>query len=280
VVPADPSVSSIGREQRQEFVMSLASRDRDSDSYQRGEAAPFHGVEALEQRVLLSAVLSGPAVLRVDGTNSADVIAIVANEAAGEVTVVQAPGVAANTVFTGVTELIVRGFNGDDIISLRPSQQLSPQATVFDYRQPDGSPMMITVEGGNGDDRIFGSNNTDFLMGGYGADLIRGFGGADFLNGRQGNDIIEGGPGNDQLFGGPGADRLDGGAGHDMLFGGHGRDIMTGGTGQDYIPAGVGRDQIIDLSEVASPLSQPQNDGPEQPLFVFNNYLNRVTSTG
>ena len=73
------------------------------------------------------------------------------------------------------------------------------------------------IEGGGGDDMIFGgpggswndSDNDDTLMGGYGNDKIYG---------GKGNDTLNGGPGDDLLVGGTGADTFMGGYGSDMIY--------------------------------------------------------------
>ncbi|MGF1578401.1 MAG: spondin domain-containing protein, partial [Gemmataceae bacterium] len=59
-----------------------------------------------------------------------------------------------------------------------------------------------TVDGGGGDDTIFGTQFADSLFGGIGNDVIYG---------GDGNDLLGGGEGDDQLFGGEGNDQLDGG---------------------------------------------------------------------
>ncbi|HEY3484809.1 MAG TPA: calcium-binding protein, partial [Ilumatobacteraceae bacterium] len=72
----------------------------------------------------------------------------------------------------------------------------------------------ITVDGGAGDDQLFGSN---------GVDLLRGGDGADFVDGQQGNDVAFLGAGDDvfQWDPGDGSDIVEGQAGNDeMLFNG------------------------------------------------------------
>ncbi len=81
-----------------------------------------------------------------------------------------------------------------------------------------------TLQGGSGDDIIYGQGGNDTL---YGDD------GNDILYGGTGDDKLHGGDGNDMLHGGSGDDRLDGGNGSDLLIGGKGDDILTGGDGSD-----------------------------------------------
>ena len=65
-----------------------------------------------------------------------------------------------------------------------------------------------TIEGGGGDDRIYGGP-------GGGDDTLHGDAGNDHLYGGRGNDTLRGGAGNDQLWGNGGTDTLEGGAGND-----------------------------------------------------------------
>ena len=80
-----------------------------------------------------------------------------------------------------------------------------------------------------------------------GKDTLDGGAGDDLLFGMGGDDILRGGDGNDLLFGGSGNDYLDGGAGEDAIFGGAGNDIIvydsndylvSGGSGIDFMVSG------------------------------------------
>lgn len=95
-----------------------------------------------------------------------------------------------------------------------------------------------------------------------GNDLIDGGAGDDTLYGEEGNDTLLGGANNDQLYGGSGADSLDGGVGNDTLFGGTGADTLIGNAGNDliyiaesdYADGGDGEDRFVvtDLGEPGS----------------------------
>ncbi|MBY0588338.1 hypothetical protein K2X85_14270 [bacterium] len=75
-----------------------------------------------------------------------------------------------------------------------------------------------TIDGGNGNDRIF-------------SDPIEGAeGGADTVQGGSGQDLIEAGIGDDTIDGGTGNDVLVGGAGLDLLAAGDGEDILISGS--------------------------------------------------
>ncbi|PVZ30200.1 immunoglobulin-like domain-containing protein, partial [Pseudomonas sp. CC120222-01a] len=141
-----------------------------------------------------------------------------------------------------------------------------------------------TVNGGDGNDIIFGDLVTLPSIAGTGVEAIQAYvagktgvdvgdvdaramhqyvsehytefdisganDGADTLMGGAGNDIIFGQGGNDYLDGGKGNDILLGGSGNDTLIGGQGDDILIGGSGADLFvwKAGdVGNDVIKDF---------------------------------
>lgn len=90
---------------------------------------------------------------------------------------------------------------------------------------------------GDGGDRLDGGNGEDRLYGGAGADWLIG------------------GNGDDRLFGGLGADRLYGDNGDDRLSGGWGADELTGGNGRDEFvltrdDIGTGVDRILDFEGI------------------------------
>jgi Ca2+-binding RTX toxin-like protein len=78
---------------------------------------------------------------------------------------------------------------------------------------------------------------------------IGGFDGKDILNGGAGNDRLYGQGGDDILIGGAGDDILEGGGGYDILIGGTGNDILRGGRyhkDRYEFEAGHGHDKIED----------------------------------
>ena len=74
----------------------------------------------------------------------------------------------------------------------------------------------LTQTGTDGDDELYAYSNEDTV-----------------LNGGLGNDSLFGANGNDTLIGGDGNDRIYGGAGNDVLTGGTGNDYLEGGSGSD-----------------------------------------------
>ena len=85
-----------------------------------------------------------------------------------------------------------------------------------------GDSRVNTIEGGGGDDRIYGGP-------GGGDDMLHGDGGNDMVFGGLGDDMLWGGMGNDMLWGGPGADKSFGGPGSDMIYSDLMDDVRDGG---------------------------------------------------
>ncbi len=104
-----------------------------------------------------------------------------------------------------------------------------------------GNPDAAVVYGGTGNDTLDFrdrtiTTNPSWVDGGAGNDTIYGSNGPDMLLGGAGNDIIYGGGGDDILDGGPGNDTLDGGAGDDIIrIGGTEIDTLRGGPGIDTL---------------------------------------------
>lgn len=80
------------------------------------------------------------------------------------------------------------------------------RATVLSARPGEA----LTVDGGPGDDRLFGGNGTELFRGGKGNDVLVGNAGFDVLQGEDGRDL---------LIGGAGSDTVDGGDGEDIVIG-------------------------------------------------------------
>ncbi len=105
--------------------------------------------------------------------------------------------------------------------------------------------------------------NDDKIEGGQGDDSLWGYAGNDRIEGRSGNDNILGGPGDDILTddfgfdnvkGGLGNDAIKVGAGEYLVLGGHGDDFIHtahdlktafAGTGDDVIAGGSGRETVF-----------------------------------
>lgn len=118
----------------------------------------------------------------------------------------------------------------------------------------------FTVDGGAGNDLIWGGLGADRLTGGAGRDSLYGDRGRDLLRGGAGNDTLVGDDArcifscthragtaqNDTLLGEAGNDVLDGGSGVDVENGGAGNDrfSMARDGSRDTIVGGAGRDTL------------------------------------
>ncbi|WP_205300255.1 immunoglobulin-like domain-containing protein [Pantoea sp. Tr-811] len=127
-----------------------------------------------------------------------------------------------------------------------------------------------TVNGGDGNDIIFGDLVTFPSIAGTGVEAIQAYVASktgvdigdvdaramhkyvsehytefDISGTNDGNDTLLGGAGNDIIFGQGGNDYLDGGKGNDILLGGSGNDTLIGGPGDDILVGGSGADLFV-----------------------------------
>lgn len=211
------------------WIESLRLRLRKPRSRRRPQRAT--GSQALETRALLTVATTFGATVagHLDVASDAD-DAIVISQSEGTVTVNgTSTGVAAADVLT----LEVDGGAGGNLIDLRAVNGIDfPNLTA------------VEVDGGLGNDTIFGSALGDNLDGDAGNDVIHGGGGNDTIDGADGNDRLNGSAGDDVIRGGRGRDRLRGQGGHDHIEGGDDTDRLIGGAGDDNIMGGGGRDRL------------------------------------
>jgi len=83
----------------------------------------------------------------------------------------------------------------------------------------------VSINGGAGDDWIFGTNNNDILIGGLG------------------DDIIYGGEGNDVIYGDAGDDHITLGSGDNMVYAGSGDNYLTSGSGHNTFVFKAGNEE-------------------------------------
>ncbi|MEQ1647461.1 MAG: DUF4114 domain-containing protein [Hyphomicrobiaceae bacterium] len=75
-------------------------------------------------------------------------------------------------------------------------------------------------------------------------DTLNGGDGDDVIYGLRGNDVLSGDAGDDKIYGGTGDDRLSGGEGNDVLSGGAGNDVLLADAGDDKLMGGKGFDTL------------------------------------
>ena len=132
----------------------------------------------------------------------------------------------------------IEGGAGNDVIDLTSSLYAYTDVTI------DGGDGNDALWGSSGNDVLLGSGGNDDLFGGAGQDYLMGGGGNDTLNGDRGNDLLEGDEGNDALTDSFGNNLLYAKDGNDSLAGGVGNEAFIGGKGNDTITTGTGADVI------------------------------------
>ena len=142
-------------------------------------------------------------------------------------------------------KIVLRFGDGNDKMSPVPS-------TPFDGTSFD-------IDGGTGNDELWGGRNADIIKGAAGRDNLYGQGGKDLVDGGSGKDTVHG---QGTLRGGSGNDFID------VLFGNEGsKSIVSklfGGTGNDHFVTGNGAKEIVDCGagkdQVASTLPSGHRD--------------------
>ncbi len=190
-------------------------------------------------------------------------------------------GAGADTLYGDTDGGFSRQFTdvGDGSVRLIGWNGATQQHIIPDFHDP--SPVTLSLlqdvaEADAGDDYLDGGAGNDKLFGGAGDDLLDSGTGDDKLYGEAGDDELIGGDGNDKLWGdldnvtynqdqqiaethgtlslfnreyaagfdAEGDDVLDGGVGNDELRGGGGDDILKGGEGSDTLVGGTGADVL------------------------------------
>ncbi|NBP88241.1 MAG: calcium-binding protein, partial [Planctomycetia bacterium] len=94
------------------------------------------------------------------------------------------------------------------------------------------------IDGGDGNDSIYGTADRDYLAGGFEADYIETGDGGDFVNAGPGNDGVIVAAGNAEVYLGDGNDIVDGGDGENWIEGGPGDDKIFARGGSDTVYGG------------------------------------------
>jgi Ca2+-binding RTX toxin-like protein len=180
-----------------------------------------------------------------------------------------------DTINGGVGADVIHGGNGDDNISggqgiAGAMDQLYGDAGN-DIIKAGSQTFGSLLDGGAGNDQLYGNFAADTIKGGDGNDYLSTGGGADIMHGGAGNDSLKGGTAADQLFGDDGNDNLAGGTGNEFLYGGSGDDKLTGGGGNDYLSGGSGNDTFIFAPTFGKDIiADFQNTNGEQDIIQFD----------
>jgi Ca2+-binding RTX toxin-like protein len=145
------------------------------------------------------------------------------------------PGMPSNCGNSGCTKFdtdTVWGGSGSDTIDYSSRDEnltiaIDGSRKSGGYMENDDLHQMENVNGGSGNDTIYGNDASNSLTGGPGGDGIVGYKGNDYLAGHTGNDFLEGDAGNDYVVGGENNDLLEAAGGDDSLYGASGRDRVS-----------------------------------------------------
>jgi serralysin len=170
---------------------------------------------------------------------------------------------------------VIHGGTGDDTINGGPNTTGTPDQLYGD----DGNDIIKAgsqtvgslLDGGAGNDQLYGSFASDTINGGDGNDYLSSGGGADIMHGGAGDDSLKGGTAAAQLYGDDGNDTLVGGSGNEYLSGGNGNDKLTGGGGNDTLNGGAGNDTFIFAANFGKDvIADFQNTNGEQDIIQFD----------
>ena len=167
-------------------------------------------IEAIEARRLLAitaAINPQTGLLSING-DAADNVIVVSRDAAGTILVNAGavPVLFGPATVTNTTRIDIRGFTGNDNLSVNESNGAMPRTDM---------------SGGDGNDTLLGGSKLEVINGDGGNDFIDGRGGDDALNGEAGNDTFNWSPGGGNDFIQAGLDfdtiRFDGSNGNEAF---------------------------------------------------------------
>jgi serralysin len=170
---------------------------------------------------------------------------------------------------------VIHGGTGDDTINGGPNTTGTPDQLYGDEGndiiKAGSQTVGSLLDGGAGNDQLYGSFAADTINGGDGNDYLSSGGGADIMHGGAGDDSLKGGTAAAQLYGDDGNDTLVGGSGNEYLSGGNGNDKLTGGGGTDTLNGGAGNDTFIFAANFGKDvIADFQNTNGEQDIIQFD----------
>lgn len=160
-------------------------------------------------------------------------------------------GLAEGDSYTGIENVIAGEFD-DYVFGGASGGTVLLLGGNDEYDNPETQNVPDYVDGGAGNDAIWGGNGADTLLGGADADRLNGESGADSLDGGTGADTLSGGEDNDILDGGADIDRLSGNDGDDILVWRNSESLLSGGSGTDTLRVHDGDLTLGGLAGVAS----------------------------
>jgi Ca2+-binding RTX toxin-like protein len=130
------------------------------------------------------------------------------------------------------------------------------------------------LDGGLGNDQLYGTIAANVMNGDDGHDYMSGGGGADVMHGGAGDDVMTGGTAATQMYGDDGNDAIRGSTGNESLFGGAGNDKLSGGAGNDTLNGGSGNDTFVFAPNFGKDtIADFQNTGGTQDILQFDHTI-------
>jgi Ca2+-binding RTX toxin-like protein len=178
-------VSAIGGRVR--FFRDVANINMDLDDVERIDVQALGGTDTITvgdmsgtdlQQVRLNLAATGggsdgqPDTVVINATNGEDVIAVT-----GTGNTVTVTGLAVQVTIEGFDSndrLVINGLSGDDVVEASGLNAV----------------LLLTANGGNGDDVLIGGPGIDTFNGDAGDDVLLGAGGLDVLNGGDGDNVV------------------------------------------------------------------------------------------
>jgi hypothetical protein len=179
---------------------------------------------------------------------------------AGWTITIKAAELQADPFSPGLTDLVVGGTQGNDVILFTRGHKKNQVDVYLDGQKlgPFTVTGRIVAYGQGGNDVIWVSHHVKVSA---------------WLFAGDGNDVLVGGGGNDVLVGGAGNDLLVAGSGRDLLIGGSGRDTLVAGSGEDIL---IGGTTAYDHNQAAlSAISQEWSSHKSRAIRIAN-----LTGTG
>ena len=154
-------------------------------------------------------------------------------------------GAGNDIIFTGDDADTILGGSGSDTIDGGVDADVISGGDDNDYIV--GGEGADDISGDDGDDTIYGGLDPSFPDSLNIVDALDAVqnNGTDTIDGGAGNDLIFGQDDDDLIDGGTGNDTIDGGIDEDTIFGGTGADSIIGGQGDDLIDAGFDTDADV-----------------------------------
>jgi len=235
----------IDYEQQTTYTLTVTATDQDGLQFTKD--IQINVADVIETGTAKNDILTGGAGAdRLVGGAGSDTYTV---NAAGD-TIVELANQGTDTILTSIASYTL-GANVERLIY-----------TGSDDFVGSGNGLANVVNGGDGNDILYGKAGNDSMNGGAGDDVMYGDDDRDAMYGGAGNDLIFGGNDADSIWGDNGNDNLNGGRGSDTLYGGDGDDYLDGGDDGDRTYGGAGHDTYV-VNHAGDVVIEQANEGTD-----------------